>query len=439
MQDGRSTEGVRDKAPHFFLSYAPVPSPVGDVDAARPGADKDVREFYADLSRAVAGASGRFPLVLPRLSGRRRPRRTRDGTCPAPLPQLRAPDHAPLLHRRALRPAVVRLHPPCPARRPHPGTVDAGTDHRPPGPRRPGPARARAAGDTGARRRDRAGPLREGGGLYGLRQRYDHPEYYEQCVRRIAQCVVEAVRQAPGTHAGRNGVHRSGHRPRRVRRLVLAPARHRRARPGRQPSAPRPQGHQVRPRATGLAAASATATPSARRTHRRTRPQSRLRSRDPHLRRGRTRLSREREARSPWVLILDPWILYDRTALDRLRAFDARDLPWVTVLTPLADDPQTRNAREELATLLRSALPPTADQRPGHPARRRGGHRELGGVQLPLHRTRRQRGPAVPQPTSATHLTQAPVSVKRPHAATGGPVAPLLHEADSQGDQEAQP
>ncbi|MEV0905124.1 hypothetical protein [Streptomyces hokutonensis] len=54
MQGGRSTEGVRDKAPHFFLSYATVPSPVGDVDAARPGADKDVREFYAALSRANA-------------------------------------------------------------------------------------------------------------------------------------------------------------------------------------------------------------------------------------------------------------------------------------------------------------------------------------------------------------------------------------------------
>ena len=44
----RSTEGVRDKTPHFFPSQAPVSSPVGDVDvdAARPEADKDARDQH---------------------------------------------------------------------------------------------------------------------------------------------------------------------------------------------------------------------------------------------------------------------------------------------------------------------------------------------------------------------------------------------------------
>ncbi|NUR67858.1 MAG: FxsC protein, partial [Streptomyces sp.] len=63
------------------------------------------------------------------------------------------------------------------------------------------------------------------------------------------------------------------------------------------------------------------------------------------------------DADSPWVLIIDPWILHDRGAVERLRAFDAQDLPWVTVLTAFADDPQTRRSREKLGELLQSALP----------------------------------------------------------------------------------
>lgn len=438
MQGGRSTEGVRDKAPHFFLSYAPVPSPVGDVDAARPEADKDVREFYADLNRAVAGVSGPFrspslgylgaadrggpetaralhrcrsfvPLITRRYftdvyCGRQWYAYTHRAPRGALIPALWTPVPT------TARPVPVDLDLPVPERQVTPVRVDD------------------AARDRYAK-----------GGLYGLRQYYDHPEYYDQCVRRIAQCVVQAVRRAPEPTPDETEFTDLDHVPDAFAAAswhplgiaVLAPDDHHLP-PDRTDTK---YGHEPRdwqPFSDGYG------TPLAERTAELARnlgfaPEIHTYDEAEPVFLG------QREAKSPWVLILDPWILHDRTALDRLRAFDARDLPWVTVLTPLADDPQTRDAREKLAALLRSALPRRLSS--GR-AIQRGAVAGIESSEAFNSRFTELADSAAQQYLNRVPLRSSPrppASAKRPHAASRGPVAPAPDEADSQGDQEAQP
>ncbi|WP_217236152.1 FxsC protein [Streptomyces sp. AC555_RSS877] len=438
MLGSRFTQGVRDWAPHFFLSYAPVPPPGGGGDTDRPAADKNVKEFYNDLTRAVLTMSGSsaagcvgyldaadrggpdtaralhrchsfVPLITRRYftdvyCGRQWYAFTHRSPRGRLIPALWTPVPT------TARPVVVDLDLPVPERPAAPLRVD-----------------------------DEALNLYAEGGLYGLRKDVDHPEYYDQCVRRIAQCVVQAAGRAPeplpekGAFADLDAVPdafaASSWHPLGI--AVLAPDIHhlppdrRDTKYGREP-------RDWQPFSDGVS------IPLAERTA----ELARNLGFSPEIRtydEAESVFFGERETRSPWVLILDPWILLDPAAMDRLRAFDARDLPWVTVLTPLADDPQTRHARGELGALLRSALPRRLST--GR-AIQRAAVAGIDNSEAFNSRFMELADSAAQQYLNRVPLrssTRPSASTERPQAASGGPVAPALDQADSQGDQEAQP
>jgi FxsC-like protein len=276
-------------------------------------------------------------------------------------------------------------------------------------------------------------------GLYGLLQSVDHPEYYDQCVRRIAQCIVQAARPEPepmSEHAEFAALDQvpdafaapSSHR---LGIAVLAPDLHHLP-PDRRDTTYGPEPRDWQPFSDGVG------TPLAERTATLARNLGFL----PEIHtydEAESVFFGQRETRSPWVLIIDPWILYDPAAVDRLRAFDARDLPWVTVLTSLADDPQTRHARGELGVLLRSALPRRLS---GGRAIHRAAVAGVDNSEAFNSRFMELADSAVQHYLNRVPLrssTRPSASTQRPQAASGGPVAPTSDQADSLGDQEAQP
>ncbi|KOG30563.1 FxsC protein [Streptomyces resistomycificus] len=438
MHGSRFTEGVHDTAPFFFLSYAPVPPPGGGQDPDRPTADKNVKEFYSDLATAVVSMSGSFaarslgyldaadrggpdtaralhrchsfvPLITRRYftdvyCGRQWYAFTHRSPRGRLIPALWTPVPT------TARPVVVDLDLPVPERPTAPVRVDD------------------VALDRYAK-----------GGLYGLRQHSDHPEYYDQCVRRIAQCVVQAARRAPepppqdeefvDLDAVPDAFAASSWHPLGI--AVLAPdLQH--LPPARRDTKYGPEPRDWQPFSDGVG------TPLAERTAELARnlgftPEIRTYDEAEAVFLG------QRETRSPWVLILDPWILYDRAAVDRLRAFDARDLPWVSVLTPLADDPQTRHARRELGALLSSALPRRLSN--GR-AIQRAAVAGIDNSEAFNSRFMELADSAAQQYLNRVPLrssTRPSASAERPQAVSGGPVAPASDQAESQGDQEAQP
>ncbi|WP_405730185.1 FxsC protein [Streptomyces sp. NBC_00028] len=355
MHDSRSARRVRGKAPYFFLSYAPAPVTNGDTEAEELEPDKDVEEFHSDLIRAVAGLSGSLaPPSLGYLDATDRggpamaralqrshcfvplitPRYFTDGYCGRQWTAFETRS------RRGARIPVLWTPVPTTAL-PLPVDLDLPAPGRPVAPMQV---------EAEALRRYTEG------GLYGLRQYPGGSDYYDQCVRRIAQCIVQAAHRSPEPAPGEaefaeldvpdafatTSWHRLGI-------AVLAPDIHHLP-PGRSDTK---YGHEPRdwqPFSDGLS------IPLVERTAELARnlgfaPEIRTYDEAEDVFLGRS------DADSPWVLIIDPWTLHDRGAVERLRAFDAQDLPWVTVLTAFADDPQTRRSREKLGELLQSALP----------------------------------------------------------------------------------
>ncbi|MFE4667157.1 FxsC protein [Streptomyces sp. NPDC056716] len=353
-------------APYFFLSYAPV-QPPGDPGehsdhanpggADRPAADKHVREFYYDLSEQVVRMAGTGTLS-PGGAGHLADDRGRHRTAHA---LYAARGFVPLISRRYFTdPSCGRQWYAFTHREP-PGALipvlwaPVPTTARPvvvdlalPAPKGPAtPVR------VGARAIERYAA----DGLYGLRRDPELREDYAQCVRRIAQCVVSAASgvadPAPGFRAPPDldelpdAFAASSWHPLGI--AVLAPDLDHLP-PDRRDTKYGPEPRDWQPFSDGYGTSLAE----------RTAELARNLGFAPEIR---TYDDAEpvflgaRETRSPWVLILDPWILHDPRAMDRLRAFDARDLPWVTVLTPLADDAQTRAAHRELRALLHTALP----------------------------------------------------------------------------------
>ncbi|KUN22091.1 hypothetical protein AQJ23_29000 [Streptomyces antibioticus] len=353
--DGRAPRGSRDKAPHFFLSYAPAPSSGGESQGGCIPADKNVKEFYTDLTRAVAGGSGL--LTTPSLGYLDA---ERGG--PVMLRALqRCHSFVPLITRRYFADGYCGRQWSVFARRAHPKAVvpvlwtPVPTTAVPVvvklGLPVPDPPLTPVHVDEDAlyhyARR----------GLYGLRQSPDRPEYYDQCVRRIAQCVVQAARRVPEPAPGEaaltdladvpDAFAASSWHPLGI--AVLAPDTGHLP-PDRSDTKYGAEPRDWQPFSDGLGTALVDRTAELARNLGFA-PEIHTYDEAEAVFLGR------REATSPWVLILDPWVLHDRAAIERLRAFDARDLPWVSVLTPLADDPQTWQARETLDARLREALP----------------------------------------------------------------------------------
>ncbi|MEW2402608.1 FxsC protein [Streptomyces sp. NPDC046862] len=430
--------GVRDESPYFFLSYAPALPPGDHLDAGRPAADKNVAEFYIDLTREVVRMGGSLAttsvgyLDAADRGGRSTTRALHRSRSFVPLISRRyfadpycGRQWYAFTHRRHRGVLVPALWVPVPTTA-RPVVVDL--DLPVPG----GPATPLHVGAETLE-------LYAKHGLYGLRQDPDHREAYAQCVRRIAQCVVHSSNTAPEPAADRtefvdlDGVPdafaASSWHPLGI--AVLAPDIH------HLPTDRRDTKYGAEPR-DWQPFSDGFGTPLAERTAELARnlgfaPEISTYDEAEPVFLG------QRETRSPWVLILDPWILHDRTALDRLRAFDARDLPWVTVLTPLADDPQTRHARGDLEARLRSALP-----------RRLSSSRAIQrGAMLGLDTSEKFNSRFIELADSAAqqYLNRVPLrsstrpsaSVERPTPASGGPVAPASDQDDSQGDQEAQP
>jgi FxsC-like protein len=337
--------------PWFFVSYAPT-SPSGEADEGR----KNVKEFVNDLARAVTqmgGAAAPSDIGYLDAADRGGPATTRAlRHCHAFVPLItrryftdayRGRQWYSFTHRPRHGALVPALWTPVPTTvRPVPVDLTLPVPDRPMSPVH--------VDDDAVTRYAR-------GGLYGLRTYSDHPEYYDQCVRRIAQCVLQAARRAPepvpdnaafaDPEEAPDAFAASSWHPLGI--AVLAPdLTH--LPPGRRDTK---YGHgpcDWQPYSDGYG------TPLAERTADLARnlgfaPEIHSYDEAEPVFLG------HREVTGPWVLILDPWILRDPVARNRLRAFDARDLPWVTVLTPIADDPQTGQAGEELEALLKSALP----------------------------------------------------------------------------------
>ncbi|MDT7841908.1 FxsC protein [Streptomyces justiciae] len=342
--------------PWFFVSYAPTPPSVGETDDGRPEADKSVREFYEDLLGEVRELSGTLaPRSVGHLDaadrgGARSVRALHDCHVFVPVITRRyftdvycgRQWHA-LTHRARRGTLVPALWTPVPTTA-RPVPVDL-TLPVPAPPTEPVPVDGEALKDYAK------------GGLYGLRADTEHPEYYDQCVRRIAQRVVQAVRRAPEPRPDSveftdlddipDAFAASSWHPLGI--AVLAPDMNHLP-PGRRDTKYGRGPRDWQPYSDGYG------TPLAERTAELARnlgfaPEIRTYDQAEPVFLG------HRETRSPWVLILDPWILRDPTALERVRAFDSCDLPWVSVLTPIADDPQTRQAADDLDRLLRAALP----------------------------------------------------------------------------------
>ncbi|MER5504879.1 FxsC protein [Streptomyces sp. NPDC002766] len=338
----------------FFVSYSPVPPP-GGTGVGRPAADKNVKEFYADLTRAVVNLGG--PLTPPGVGYL-----DADRDDPAAVRALnRCRAFVPLITPRYFADPYCGRQWTAFARRAHRGTLvpalwtPVATTARPvrvdldlPVPARPGaPLHVDDEALDGYAR----------GGLYGLRQHSDHPEYYDQCVGRIAQGIVQAALGTPEPAPDEveftdledvpDAFAATSWHPLGI--AVLAPDIHHLP-AGRSDIKYGPEPRDWQPYSDGYGTALAERTAELARNVGFA-PQIRTYDEAEPVFLG------HRQTRSPWVLILDPWVLHDPEAVRRLREFDARDLPWVTVLTPIADDPQTRQARPDLDALLKSALP----------------------------------------------------------------------------------
>jgi FxsC-like protein len=276
-------------------------------------------------------------------------------------------------------------------------------------------------------------------GLYGLRQDPERHTAYTQCVRRIAQCVVQAVRQVRETTPAEaapvdldalpDAFAASSWHPLGI--AVLAPDIHHLP-PDRRDTKYGPEPRDWQPFSDSFGASLATRTAELARNLGFAPEVCTFEQAESVF------LGRE-EAKSPWVLILDPWILHDPGAADRLRAFDAQDLPWVTVLTPLADDPQTRQARPELGALLRSALPRRLSS--GR-AIQRAAVAGIENSEAFNSRFMELADSAAQQYLNRIPLassTRSSANAGRPHAGSRGAGASTPDPAESQGDQEDQP
>ncbi|MBE8473468.1 FxsC protein [Streptomyces justiciae] len=419
MHDSRSARRVRRKAPYFFLSYAPAPVPGGDSEAEGLEPDKDVEEFHADLIRAVAGLSG--SLTLPSLGyldatdrgGPAMARALQSSHCFVPLITRRyfidgycGRQWTAFVNRTRRGTLLPVLWTPVPTTA-RPLSVDLGL----PSPDRP---------TTPTHVDPEALGRYAKGGLYGLRQYPGGSDYYDQCVRRIAQCIVQAALRTPEPAPDEaefadldvpDAFDTSFWHPLGI--AVLAPDIHHLP-PGRSDTKYGREPRDWQPFSDGLS------IPLAERTAELARnlgfaPEIRTYDEAEDVFLGR------RETTSPWILVIDPWVLHDRGVLDRLRAFDARDLPWVTVLTALADDPQTRRAREELEELLESALPRRLSS---------GRFIQRGAVAgLDNFEAFNRRFIELADSAAQQYLTRVPLPSSTSHSAS----------ADPQGDQEAQP
>lgn len=438
MHDSRPTAGT-DASPYFFLSYAATPAPGDHAPAEQALPDKNVAEFYADLSAEVtrmSGARPHVPVGYVEAPGRDSARTDRAlHRCHSFVPLIsrryftdtgcgrqwygfthRSPAGAllPVLWTpvpTTARPVVVDLDLPVP---------------RPPA--------------TATRVDARTRELYAQDGLYGLRQDTDHAAAYAQCVQRIAQCVVQAARH------GRGSVPAAGE-PATLADLpdafatspwhplgiaVLAPDIHHLP-AGRSDTKYGPNPRDWQPFSDTFGSPLAERTAELARNLGFAPTVCTFDQAEPVL------MGRQQPT-GPWVLILDPWILHDRGAADRLRAFDDLDLPWVTVLTPLADDQQTRDHQGELAALLRTALPRRLAR--GR-AIQRAAVAGIGNVEafnsrfMELADSAAQRYLSrAPLPSSTRSGTPG---ATRPHAGSGGPAAPATEHIEPQVDQEAQP
>ncbi|MEU7059747.1 FxsC protein [Streptomyces sp. NPDC046197] len=437
MRGSRFAPGA-EQSPYFFLSHAAVPPPGEHGGSGHPPPDKNVLEFYTDLRKEVARLAGTSRLTT--VGYLDAPGRDKARTARA---LHRCHSFVPLISRRyfsnatcgrqwyafthrdvsgvlvpvlwtpvptAARPVVVDLDLPTPA---------------PPAPASP------VAPD--------ALELYAQDGMYGLRLDPENRTAYQQCVGRIAQCVVQAarhVRARPPADAEPadlddvpDAFAAAAWHPLGI--AVLAPDIHHLP-PGRTDAKYGPEPGDWQPFSDGFG------TPLAARTAELARniafaPEIRTFDEAEAVFLG------KQEPTCPWVLILDPWILYDRSAVERLRAFDARDLPWVTVLTPLADDTQTAQARSRLKELLRTALPRRLSR--GRAIQRAA----VAGIENSeafnsrfmelANNAAQQYLNRVPLPSPTRSLASA----TWPDADSGGPAASAPRRTGSQGDQEAQP
>jgi len=400
-----------NRTSRIFVSYASALAPGGDPEQGRPGGDKNVKEFYTDLTAAVASMSGSFATHLD-AAGHGGPDTARAlHRCHVFVPLITRRYFTDVHCGRQWYAFANRSHRGCLAPvlwTPVPTTAcPVPVDLNLPVPDRP------------VRVENSAAERYAQGGLYGLRQYPDHPEYYDQCIRRIAQFVVQEAGRAPEpTSAGAeftdldevpDAFAAAFSHPLGI--VVLAPDIHHLP-PGRRDTKYGPEPRDWQPFSDGYG------IPLAERTAELARnigfaPQIHTYDEIESVFVG------QREAARPWVLILDPWILHDRTVVERLRAFDSRDLPWVTVMTPLADDAQTRGAREEIDALLREALP-----------RRLGGGRAIQRAAVAgIDNSEAFTSRFMELADSAAHqyLNRVPLR----SAAAG--------QDDSRGDQEAQP
>ncbi|MFC9914985.1 FxsC protein [Streptomyces sp. NPDC127197] len=353
MHDSRFAGDDHQEAPYFFLSYAPVKACGDSGGHNRARTDKHVTEFLTDLNKEVARAAG-HPVSTAVVH------HTPDGERTARALH-RCHSFVPLISRRYFTdaycgrqwyafthrarrgvlvpvvwtpvavpapPVAVNLDLPLPEGTVTPLPVDA-------------MARDRYARD----------------GLYGLLQDLDNRESYGQCARRIAQCVVQAARTTPDPGPDDTTCPDLADLPdsfatssrHSLGITVLAPDIHHLP-PGCRDThyGPEPRDWQPFDERLGTPLAEHAAMLAHALGYA---PEIRTFDQAEPVFLGR------QEAANAWVLLLDPWVLHDRRAVERLKAFDALDLPWVTVLIPVSDDPQTARARSELNGLLRTSLP----------------------------------------------------------------------------------
>ncbi|MDF9810789.1 FxsC protein [Streptomyces sp. SPB162] len=195
-------------------------------------------------------------------------------------------------------------------------------------------------------------------GLYGLMALEESNDAYSLIVRRIAERIVETARRSPAAPVDRHelGVLReqpdafAASPPPRLAIAVLAPRAsglpqdRQPHRYGPSPLDWHPYGGSVgAPLAERMSelARNLGFVPDIRTFHDAT-----------------AELLDATEPTSPWILVLDPWSLYDEETAVLVRRFDAGDRPWAAVLAPLADDdPQNAQHGPTLREFLRGALP----------------------------------------------------------------------------------
>ncbi|MFC4035703.1 FxsC protein [Streptomyces polygonati] len=443
MYGSRPASSVHDASPYFFLSYAATPAPGEQAAPGRPLPDKNVGEFYADLSAEVArmsGASARTPVGYVEQPGHSAERTARA--------LLGCGSFIPLVSRRYFTDASC-------GRQWH-----AFTHRFPPGALlpvlwTPVPITARPvivdlelpvpeAPATAVPVDTKALEFYAENGLYGLRQDTDRSWAYAQCVRRIAQCVVQAAaREIPETSPTATEPAALGDLPDAFAAspwhplgiAVFAPDLDHLP-PDRADTKYGPGPRDWQPFSDNFGASLAERTAGLARNLGFAPDVRTFDQAEPVF------LGLE-EVTSPWVLILDPWILYDPAAVERLRAFDARDLPWVTVLTPLADDPQTDLRRRELGDLLGSALP-----------RRLAGGRfiqRMAAAGIENSEAFNSRFMELADSAAQHYLNRAPIAfstrssrssasaAERRHTGPDGTVTSVPDPAEPRGDQEDRP